>query len=173
MRNGSFLSSQKNWFLLKERKFSCRFKDPKIQLNVRFTATRNGGKLAIKAGNARMAAPAEAPRQSGVELTLQAVERWHEERWVQRLLHGEDPDSGEDSASAQEKFSERDVPPEREDPPERSDPPERAQQNAADINRGDPFQNMTEEELVVWRRAEDRFLGSGYRDQVFDSDEDL
>ena len=51
--------------------------------------------------------------------------------------------------------------PEREDPPERSDPPERAQQDAADINRGDPFQNMTEEELAAWRTAEDQFLGPG------------
>ena len=81
----------------------------------------------------------------------------------------------EDNASAEDDSSseERDVPPERFDPP---DPPQRegeSQQDVEDITRSDPFQNMTEEELAVWRRAEDRFLGSGYRDQVFDSDEDL
>jgi len=92
-------------------------------------------------------------------MTLEDLIRWR--RKEERRIHGEDPDSGEDSASAQEKFSERDVPPEREDPPERSDPPERAQQNAADINRGDPFQNMTEEEVAAWRTAEDQFLGPG------------
>jgi len=99
---------------------------------MRFTAIRNGRQLSITTGNARNAVPAEAPRQEGVELIRQAVERWHEERWVQRLLHGEDPDSGEDSASAEEEFSEeRDVPPEREDPPERFDPPEWADPAAA------------------------------------------
>ena len=87
----------------------------------------------------------------------------------------------EDNASAEDESSseERDVPLEREDPPERFDPPDppqrepESQQDVEDITRSDPFQNMTEEELAVWRRAEDRFLGSDYRDQVFDSDEDL
>ena len=89
--------------------------------------------------------------QRGAEanMTLEEFIRWR--RQEERLIHGEDPDSGEH----------RDVPPEREDPPERSDPPERAQQNAADINRGDPFQNMTEEEVAAWRTAEDQFLGPG------------
>jgi hypothetical protein len=93
------------------------------------------------------------------------------------------PISERSGASAEEECAEeRDGPPEREDPPERADLPERAdppqrepesQQDVDDITRGDPFQNMTEEELAAWRRAEDRFLGSGYGDQVFDSDEDL
>ena len=96
-----------------------------IQLTMGLTAIRNGRQLAITTGNARNAVPAEAPRQEGVELTPQAVERWHEERWVQRgaeanmtleefirwrrqeerLIHGEDLDSGEDSASAEEESS--------------------------------------------------------------------
>ena len=45
---------------------------------------------------------------------------------------------------------------------ERAGPPQRepeSQQDVDDITRGDPFQNMTEEELAAWRRAEDRFLG--------------
>ena len=89
-------------------------------------------------------------------MTLEEFIRWR--RQEERLIHGEDPDSGEH----------RDVPPEREDPPERFDPPERAdspqrepesQQDIEDVTRSDPFQNMTEEELAAWRRAEDRFLG--------------
>jgi len=102
-------------------------------------------------------------------MTLEELIRWR--RQEKRLIHGEDPDSGEDSASAEEESSEEwDVPPEREDPPEPSDPPERAdppqrkpqsQQDVAYIIRGDPLQNMTEEEFAAWRRAEDQFLGLG------------
>ena len=104
---------------------------------MRFTAIRTGRQLAITTGNARNAVPAEAPRQEGLELIRQAVERWHEERCVQRLLHGEDPDSGEDSASAEEESSEeRDVPPEREDPPEltrRSGPTRRSESPSPNV----------------------------------------
>ena len=69
-------------------------------------------------------------------MTLQDLIKWR--RKEKRRIHGEDPDSGEDSASAEEKSSERDV------------PPERAQQHAADIIQGDPFQNITEEKLAAW-----------------------
>ena len=126
-----------------------RLQGSQVQLRVRFTATRNGEELAIQTGHSSIAAPAEAPRQEGVELTPQAVEREYEERWVQRgaqermtleelirwrrqeerLIHGEDPHSDEDQASSEdeESLDERVVPPERDAPPERSDPPERAE----------------------------------------------
>ena len=126
-----------------------RLQGSQVQLRVRFTATRNGEELAIQTGQSSIAAPAEAPRQEGVELTPQAVEREYEERWVQRgaqermtleelirwrrqeerLIHGEDPHSDEDHASTEdeESLDEREVPPERDAPPERSDPPERAE----------------------------------------------
>ena len=113
-----------------------------VQLNVRFTATRNGREAAIRTGHSEIAAPVETLQQPEVEMTPQAaVERRYEERWVlrgaeegmtleefirwrrqeERLIHGEDPNSEEDDASSgdEESAEERDVPPEPEDPPER------------------------------------------------------
>ena len=49
-----------------------------MQLRVRFTATRNGEELAIRTGHSSIAPPVEALRQSGVEMTPQAVEREYE-----------------------------------------------------------------------------------------------
>ena len=144
-----------------------------MQLNVRFTATRNGREAAIRTGHSEIAAPVETLQQPEVEMTPQAaVERRYEERWVQRgaeegmtleelirwrrqeerMIHGEDPNSEEDDAPSEDEVpaDERDVPPEREAPPERSDPPERADPP----QRGDPFDNMSEEERAAWRRAE-------------------
>ena len=155
-----------------------------MQLNVRFTATRNGREVAIRTGQSQIAAPAETSRQPEVEMTPQAVERRYEERWVQRgaeegmtleelirwrrqeerMIHGEDPNSEEDDAPSEDEVpaDERDVPPEREAPPERSDPPEQADPQQL----SDPFDHMSEEGRAALRRAEDRLLGIaiGYGD---------
>ena len=53
---------------------------------------------------------------------------------------------------------------ERAAPPERADPPTRepeSEADAANIELNDPFAHMSPAELEQWRRAEDRFLGTG------------